>query len=466
MRPIVTIGAGAFALALASPAAAEAISDVQDLASLSIEQLAQIPVQSASKTSEPLSSAPTALYVITGNDIISSGAITLPEALRLAPNLNVQQITATDYSISARGFNGAQAGNKLLVQIDGRSIYTPLASSVFYNLHYPLLEDIQQIEVISGPGGTLYGPNAVNGVVSITTADAQDTIGTLVRGTVGAQERTAAIRHGFAIGTSGAMRVYADYYGTDGLPAGDRPNLNDSYRALQGGFRSDFGGASDHVTLQGDIFKTYSDVIEGDSANGHNLLGRYSRTLSPNSSFQIQTYYDYFVRHFQLVDDSVQTFDGQAQFNLTSGRHNIVAGGGIRTTHDLFVNGLNAFHLVPDSERLWVYNLFAQDRFSITPTVDVIAGVKVERSSFTGWQVLPNLRLAWQPDKHNLLWAAVSRAVRTPSRIDSDLEALPILAQNPDFQSEKLIAFEAGYRGQPSQSSPSRSPASSIDMMI
>jgi iron complex outermembrane receptor protein len=451
LRPGYWIGACVIGTALASPALAQdAAGPDSDLSDLSIEQLAQVPVRSASKREEPLSSAPTALYVITADDIQSSGATSLPEALRLAPNLQLQQVDASNYSISARGFNGVQAGNKLLALIDGRSIYTPLGSSVLWNLHYPLLEDIQQIEVISGPGGTLYGPNAMNGVINITTRDAQDTIGALVRGTAGADERTAAARYGFAIGESGAVRVYADWHDAEGLPAGLGPDFDDDYRGWQAGFRSDFVTDADHVTVQGDLFRTDADTLPGDGANGHNLLARWSRTLSPTSSFQLQAYYDYFKRQFTLVDDSLQTMDAEGQFNATLGAHDLVAGAGIRTTRDEFINELNVFNLNPPRRRLWVYNGFVQDHFRLAPDLSLIAGVKVERSSFTGWQVLPNLRLAWQPNDRNLVWAAVSRAVRTPSRIDRQLEAPPILVAAPDFTSEKLVALEAGYRGQPS----------------
>jgi iron complex outermembrane receptor protein len=452
MRTSLGIGACAFVFAFGSPARAEQGLDAQDLANLTIEQLAQIEVRSASKSEEPLSSAPTALYVITSEDIHDSGATSLSEALRLAPNLNVQQVDASQYAITARGFNGLEAGNKLLVLIDGRSIYTPLASSVFWNLHSPLLEDIQQIEVISGPGGTLYGPNAVNGVVNITTADAQDTIGALARASAGALERTAGVRYGFPVGGSGAMRVYADWHDDEGLPpAPGRTDVDDDYRGWQAGFRSDFGSDSDHVTVQGDLFRTYSDLLDDTGAHGQNLLARWSSALGPSSSFQVQAYYDYFKRELPLVEDSVETFDGQTQFNVTSGPHQLVAGGGIRTTRDRFVNDLNIFQLVPESRRLWIYNLFAQDRFSIAPKLDVIAGLKVERSTFVGWQLLPNLRIAWQPNSPNLVWAAVSRAVRTPSRIDRQLQAPGVLAPSTDFTSEKLVALEAGYRGQPSR---------------
>ena len=174
MRRNLTIGACVLVSAMASAAQAEGAADNQDLANLSIEQLANIEVRSASKTDEPLSSAPASLYVITGNAILGSGVTSLPEALRLAPNLWSQQIDASNYAISARGFNGIESSNKLLVLIDGRSVYAPLASSVYWNLHWPLLEDLKQVEVISGPGGTLYGPNAVNGVINVTTRDAHD----------------------------------------------------------------------------------------------------------------------------------------------------------------------------------------------------------------------------------------------------------------------------------------------------
>jgi iron complex outermembrane receptor protein len=422
-----------------------------DLASLSIEELAQIKVTSASKQAEPLSRAPAALYVITQKDIEDSGLTSLPEALRLAPNLNVQQIDASQYAIAARGFNGIQAGNKLLVLIDGRSIYTPLADSVIWNLHQPLLEDIEQIEVISGPGGTLYGPNAVNGVVNVTTRSAQDTIGALAGGRAGAGERTAAARYGFSIGSAGAMRVYANYADRDGQPSAFGPPVNDSYRSWQGGFRSDFAGERDSFMLQGDVFHATDERLEGDRADAHNILGRWTHAMGPAASFQLQSYYDWYSTDVTRVKSRLATFDNEAQMNVDMGAHEIVAGIGARRTKDRFVNNLNPFELVPESKTLWVYNLFAQDRFNITPELSAIAGVKLEKSSFVGWQLLPNLRLAYQPNQRSLFWAAVSRAVRTPSRIDRELQFLPFVAPSTDFDSEKVTAFEAGWRGEPSR---------------
>ena len=426
--------------------------DPGDLADLSIEELARIKVTSASKREEPLSEAATALYVITSDDIVESGATALPEILRLAPNLQVQQIDASQYAISARGFNGAESANKLLVLIDGRSIYTPLASSVFWNLHSPLVEDLQQVEVISGPGGTLYGPNAVNGVVSITRRDSRDTIGTLARGTAGADERTVGLRQGFALGDSGAARIYANWHDRDGLPAGTGAEIDDDYRGWQAGFRSDFGGGDDHFTLQGDVYRTQAATIEGDGAKGHNILGRWTRAIDPTTSFRLQAYTDSFKREFLLVSDSVRTFDAEAQLTLDRGAHDLVVGGGVRTTRDEFINALNVFHLDPESRRLWVFNGFAQDKIALNDALSLTVGAKVERSSFTGLQFLPNARIAWHPGPDALLWAAVSRAVRTPSRIDRELTTFPeleLLAKSDDFVSEKLVAVEAGYRGAP-----------------
>jgi len=444
--------------ALACPATRAAAQDSptpvpilasQDLSELSIEELAQLPVRSASKREEPLSGAPTALFVITNGDIAYSAANSLPEALRLAPNLNVQQVNGREYAISARGFNSVETSNKLLVLIDGRSVYSPLHSGVFWDLRTPMLEDVAQIEVISGPGGTLYGPNAVNGVISIASRDASETIGALVRGTVGTFEQSAAARYGFALGGAGAMRLYANWFNFDDHPmASLGPAARDGYHGWRAGFRGDFPTAGNHFTIQGDIYENDVESLPGDGSRGGNLLGRWRRDISANSAFQLQGYYDYSERRFLLTLDSLETFDLEAQLNLRFGAHDLVLGGGLRTTRDEFINNLNGFQLNPPRRRLWTYNAFVQDRFALTTTLSLIAGVKAEQTSFTGLQLLPNLRLAWQPDPRTLLWAAVSRAVRSPSRIDRQLEFLPLLATS-NFQSERLIAFEAGYRGQP-----------------
>jgi iron complex outermembrane receptor protein len=438
--------------AASAQAPAEAAETVEALRDLSIEELARIEVRSASKQAEPIGRAPTSIFVITGNDIVRSAATSLPEALRLAPNLQVQQLDARQFAVTSRGFNGAESSNKLLVLIDGRSVYTTLHSGVFWELHSPVLEDIGQIEVISGPGGTLYGPNAVNGVVSVATRDSSETLGGLVRGTAGPKDRTLALRYGAKLGDSGAVRVYASGLDRENMPAGPAPDSNDDFSGWQAGFRADFGGEADHVTLQGDIFDTDVDLLPGDGDRGHNLLGRWTHRFAEDRSIQVQAYYDDYRRRFTLVEDSLETFDLEAQLNARTGSHDFVLGGGVRTTRDEFINNLNGFHLEPQSRRLWILNAFAQDRMALTAELDLIAGVKLERSTFTGVQFLPNLRLAWRPSERATWWGAVSRAVRTPSRIDRQLVFLPLLAEATGFESEKLIAFEAGYRGQPGSS--------------
>lgn len=422
-------------------------ADQDDLGDLSIEQLAQIPVQSASKLSEPLNSVPAAIYVIPGDAILSAAANSLPEVLRLAPNLQVQQVSAREYAISSRGFNSVEASNKQLVLIDGRTIYTPLHAGVFWDLHNPMLEDIQQIEVISGPGGSLYGPNAVNGVISIMSRDARDTTGLLARGTAGAQERTLAGRYGTAIG-DGAVRVYANWFDREDLPGGVAADTPDNFRGWQAGFRADLPSGDNHLTIQGDIFDNEVGTFADDGNRGQNILLRWKRDIGEDSSVQVRAYYDEFEREYILVQDSLETFDIEAQYTGKVSAHTLVAGVGVRTTKDEFINNLNDFRLDPVSRRLWVGNVFVQDRIAIADRLNLTLGMKIEESSYTGLQFLPNARVAWQIDDENLLWGAISRAVRTPSRIDRELANLPLLAKASDFRSEKLVAFEAGYRGQ------------------
>ena len=261
-----------------------------------------------------------------------------------------------------------------------------------------------------------------------------------------------ALRYGARLGDGSAVRVYANGHEREDLPAGLAPDNDDGFAGWQAGFRADLGDAADHVTLQGDIFNTDIDTLPGDGDRGHNLLARWTHDFAADRSLQIQAYYDDYRRRSLLVTDALQTYDAEAQFNARLGSHHVVLGGGLRTTRDNFTNNLNGFHLDPQSRRLWVINAFAQDRMALTARLDLVAGLKLERSSFSGVELLPNLRLAWRPSARTTLWGAVSRAVRTPSRIDRQLVFLPLLAEATNFESEKLIAFEAGYRGQPGAS--------------
>jgi iron complex outermembrane recepter protein len=402
-------------------------------------------VTSVSKRAEPLSEAPAAIYVIGSEEIRRSVATSLPEALRLAPNLLVERIDAHQYSIGARGFNGYETSNKLLGLIDGRSIYSTFHSGIFWDLREPMLDDLDRIEVISGPGGTLWGPNAVNGVINVISKSALDTQGGLVTGAAGARERTGAVRYGGALGDDGGFRVYANGFDREGAPRGSGGETDDSTQGVNVGFRGDWDGEADGITFQGEYFR--AKVFDTGRDTGKNLLARWTHRLGSTSTLQFQAYYDSVDSHLgDLLRDKLETIDFSAQYDLAFSRHHLVWGGGVRRTRDFFTNTISPFSLQPASKRLWVGNLFAQDSFALGGGVTLIGGVKAERTSFTGVEILPNLRLAWKPDEKTLLWAAVSRAVRTPSRVDRDLEFLPFL-EGGTFTSEELVAFEGGYRG-------------------
>ena len=437
----------ALAVCWSLPAAGAAAEiDADPLADLSIEQLAQIEVTSASKRPEPLSAAPAAVSLITNQDILRIGATSLPEALRLAPNLDVQRIDARQYSVTARGFQGAETANKLLVQIDGRSIYSTLFSGVFWDLFEVPVEDLERIEVISGPGGTLWGINAVNGVVNIQSKDARETQGLLARGTAGNLDRTAHVRFGGQIGSSGGYRVYVSGFDRDGFPAeGRRGDLPDGGRGLQIGFRSDFALGDGQLTVQGDAFE--HDNQDGDN-DGQNILGRWTVAHGDGASTQVQGWYSRTARRFSRVYDRLEMAELAGQHNRSFGRHQLVLGGGVRLTHDRFINNLNFFQLDPRSRDLWFWNAFVQDRIDLGGGLAFTAGVKLEQLTYTGVQVLPSARIAWAAAPDHLLWAAVSRAVRTPSRIDRQLTAPGILLAGT-FRPEELTAIEAGWRGQP-----------------
>jgi len=437
---------------LSAPSAAQELASAalpSNLRDLSIEQLSEIEVTSASKRAEPLADVPNALFVITNEDIRRSPYTSLPEVLRLAPNLQVQRVNAREYAITARGFQGYETARHLLVLIDGRSVYSTLFSGVFWELRELPLEDIERIEVISGPGGTLYGLNAVNGVINIITKNSKDTNGFVARATAGASERTAHLRFGSKLGESGSFRAYVNAYDRDDFPDDLTvgPVFNDGAEGVRAGFRSDFDTASGTFTIQGDIFDNNANRQPGNGEDGGNLLARWTRQTSDRSSVQLQAYFDTFERRFIMVSDKLEMFDIEAQFNWQGGRHTIVAGAGVRTTQDEFINNLNAFDLDPVKDRLWIGNMFAQDTIALSDRLSLVAGLKLEKTSFTDVEVLPNLRLSYQPNDRTLLWSAVSRAVRTPSRIDRDLTAPGILLAGT-FNSEELIAVEAGYRGQ------------------
>ena len=434
----------------------------EQLATLSLEELVNVTITSVSGRDERLGDAAASVYVITADDIRRSGATTLPEALRLAPNLQVARIDTGQYAISARGFNNA-IGNKLLVLIDGRTIYTSFFSGVLWDQQDIFLPEIERIEVISGPGGTLWGTNAVNGVINVVTRPAAQSQGAMAVGSIGNDEKNAGVRYGFALGQSGHVRIFAKRSLLQHSDSESGVAQADGWNRTAAGFRADWSNATDAFTLQGDASDGQSDhrgffgafevgplkVAEAD------LLGRWTRQLAGGSDLRVQAYYDHFTREDALLyRPREDVLDIGFQHGVPIGPHRLLWGGGYRRTQDDLQPGL-FFGFVPEKQTLNWANLFAQGEIKLDERLGLTLGSRLEHNPFTGFEVLPSARLAWKVSASDLLWTAASRAVRAPARLDRDIVLPPvppyIIAGGPDFVSEVANVFELGYRGQPSR---------------
>jgi iron complex outermembrane receptor protein len=428
------------------------------LKQMTIEQLMDVEVTSVSKRPEKLSAVASAIQVITGEDIRRSGATSLPEALRLASNLEVAQIDSRQWAISARGFNNVFA-DKMLVLIDGRTVYTPLYAGVYWDVQDTMLEDIDRIEVISGPGATQWGANAVNGVINVTTKSAKDTQGSLVTAGGGSEVRSsAAAQYGGQLSPGTYYRVYAKYFNRgDSVRPNDRSS-EDAWRMGQVGFRVDSTPSADTtVTFQGDGYDAKMGQVGPDyiRANGLNLLGRWSRALASNSDVKLQLYYDRTHRRIPgSFTQDLDTWDLDFQHRLPLGTaHDFVWGVGYRFVEDNVINTpANAF-LPARVGHEW-FSTFVQDEAELVRNrLHLTFGTKLEHNDYTGFEAEPSARLAWTPDAKQTIWTAVSRAVRTPARVDRDLysPADPPyrIAGGEKVVAEKLIAYELGYRVQP-----------------
>ncbi len=431
----------------------------RDIAELSLEELSGLEVTSVSRRGEPLGAAPASIYVITADAIRRSGVTSLPEALRLAPNLQVARIDATQYAISARGFNNA-IGNKLLVLIDGRTVYTPFFSGVFWDQQDVLLDDVERIEVISGPGATLWGANAVNGVINILTRSSAETEGTLVAAGAGNRERGLSLRHGVALGESGHLRVYGKTTRVKPSETAAGTAVADGNERHQAGLRADWVAGANTFTVQGDAYRTRAQhrgfllgtELTPIGSSGANVLGRWTRRLGGGGELRAQAYLDHMEREDALLyRPTVDLADLELQHAFTEGRHKLVWGGGYRRARDELDPGL-FFGFVPRSRTLNWGNLFVQDDVALTEALGLTLGVKLEHNDFTGLEPLPNLRLAWRPSQQQMVWGAFSRAVRAPARLDRDIRLPPtppyIIAGGPDFVSEVANVFELGWRAQ------------------
>ncbi len=420
---------------------------IEDLRRLSIEQLANLEIISVARRPGPLSQAPAAVDVITNQEIQRSGAQSLPEVLRLARNLQVARVRSQHYAVSARGFNSFQAGNKLLVLIDGRSIYTPLYSGVLWDQHDVVLDDIDRIEVISGPGGALWGANAVNGVINIVTRSAAETQGGLVHAQAGAFDRRLDLRYGGAMRDGFSYRVFATAFDRGEVLNSSGEGAGDDWAFGQIGFRADWGDLRDRMMVQG----AYHDRLDNDGENyGGHLLARWRRLLSGGGTVEVQGYYSSAFAEEGSVSDELQTWDIEAQHTFSAGPHEFVWGGGYRWSDSEFVNASSPATLVPAARSLQTLSAFVQDEIALHEDLSLTLGLKAEDHTFTGVEYMPSVRLAWTPTDSSLVWAAISRAVRTPSRIDRDLR-IPGVILDGNMESENLIAYELGYRAQPTQ---------------
>jgi iron complex outermembrane recepter protein len=427
-----------------------------DLADLSLEQLANIEVTSVSRRAERLSDAAASIYVITNDDIRRSGVTSLPEALRLAPNLQVARTSASGYAISARGFNNA-IGNKLLVLIDGRTVYTPLFSGVFWDAQDVMLEDIDRIEVISGPGGTLWGANAVNGVINVITRKAQATQGTLAAAGGGNLEAGGSVRHGGKFGADGHYRVYGKYFDRDNTKRANGTAVADGWDKGQLGFRADWSsGANRGFTLQGDLYDGKEEQAPTGKINisGGNVIARWNERLAGGSDLRVQFYYDRTKRDQATFGETLDILDVEMQQGLPAvGAHRILWGGGYRSAKDSVRNSAGLAFLPADKDLAWA-NAFVQDEIRLADGLELTLGIKLESNDYTGWETLPSVRLAWKAAPNRLVWGALSRAVRAPARLDRELflPANPpfLLAGGPNFESEIANVAEIGYRAQAS----------------
>jgi iron complex outermembrane receptor protein len=462
-------------LVSAGHAAAQRLSVPQspaELKKLSIEQLMTVQVTSASRREEALGSTAAALTVVTGEDIRRSGATSVPEALRLVPGIHVARQTSSVWAISSRGFSSVSS-EKLLVLSDTRSIYTPLFSGVLWDAQNYLLQDIDRIEVIRGPGATLWGSNAVNGVINITTKHASETQGLYVSTTAGTEERAGvAARYGGRLAQQGYYRVFARYIDRDGTFVNDQSNVDD-WQIGHVGFRTDWAsGAADTFTVQGDLYRGDSGQVSPairlqgrpgpqpplrvDTAGG-NLLARWRHQTSNGSDLQVRAYYDRTHRDDPSFLDDLDTVDVDLLHRFDAGsRHGFTWGANYRFTSNRN-RGRVLFALDPPDSRDAIVSGFIQDEVELLESVQFTAGTKLEHNDFSGFEIQPSARVTWDVSPNQTVWGAVSRAVRVPTRLERDIavdasnpgdDPFGRLLGNDAFDAERLIAYEAGYRWQ------------------
>lgn len=444
----------------------------EDLFGMSIEELMNVEVTTVSKKEDTLFKTPVTITVLTSEDIRRSGHQSIPEVLRMVPGIHVAKIDSNKWAITARGFNSLYA-EKLLVLIDGRTVYTPLYSGVYWDVQDLMLEDVERIEVIKGPGGILWGSNAVNGIINIITKKAENTQGTLVTGGMGTEEKGfSSLRHGGKLGEDAYYRVYAKYFNRDEGVYANGDHANDRSDTLREGFRIDWDKSEqDHITLQGDFYDGHSGLrtrltvppggsnYQADNnvdVRGLNILTRWTRKYSDNSDMSLQFYYDRTERYGIQLGESRDTFDidFQRRFQLADG-HNLIWGLGYRHTGDNIDNSYSVSYN-PSSRNDELFTGFVQDEITIVDDLfKFIVGTKIEKNDYTGYEFQPSARLLWTPNEKNTLWASFTRAVSTPSRSYTDMQLIynstPQMSINgsSDLKSQEVKSYELGYRVKP-----------------
>jgi len=450
----------------------------KNLAEKSMEDLMKIEVTSVSKKEQKLSQISSSIFVIGRDDIRRSGATNIPDLLRMVPGLDVAQINSSTWEVSSRGFN-AQYANKLLVLIDGRTVYSPLFAGVYWDVQDVPLEDIERIEVIRGPGATVWGANAVNGVINIITKNTKDTHGGLVVAGSGTNEPGFGVaQYGGKFGKTTDYRIFTKGLDYKSSPSLTDRNGQDGWNLLHGGFRVDSTlSEKDTLTIQGDLFEGGEGEIANSVAltppfdqtlsvstniSGGNVLGRWNHTFSPHSDTSVQAYFDRNKRSDVLESETVDTIDLDFQHHIAWGsRQDFVWGAGYRHISYSTIGSLTLF-FTPASQRLNLFTSFVQDEIALKPNrLYLTLGIKLEHNDFSGFEFQPSARLAWNVGKNHTLWTGYSRARRTPSPSDRGLgigltafpgmggfPVLLTLLGSPNTISEILNAFEAGYRTQ------------------
>ena len=437
---------------------------------ISLEDLVNIKVTSVSKKEENLFDAPAAISVLSNDDIRRSGATSVPEALRWVPGMVVGQVNSSQWAVSSRGLNNLYADD-LLVLVDGRAVYSPLFAGVYWDLQQPMLDDVDRIEVIRGPGATMWGANAVNGVVNVVTRSARDTQGGLVYGGGGnEQEAMTGARYGGQIGANTYYRVFGSYQLNDDFHTSNGQSAQDGWQGETGGFRVDsYPHADTQLTWQGDTTVNQLDDNANDAYN-INTLGRWTHNFSDRSSLQVQAYYDRTYRD-QLQQALVAIDTGDISVQQTFGlgeRNDVIFGLGYRFVANHIDQTTPAITVQNGDFDQQLFNGFVQDEFKIVPDrLTFTAGTKLEHNDYTGFEVEPSVKLMFKPTENQTIWSSVSRAVRTPDELEARNVVniaygmpfvgpggglyLPALVGNPSVRSEVSWDFESGYRIQPAK---------------